>query len=293
MEWSSSSRLHPRVAFVFIMGYIVSITTVPAMSNRRSVNGQKSRALGSATGLRGPCAMRENMPEVVAELVAEFNQILENLQLPQDALAARQRVEKLTQRGCDEKFVLRVSYLYAYTANAFKKNAKDEAGTPSSSRLIALPGLGMSRRDVANHVRDTRHVARQIQRFLAVSGVNYFFRKPGKDQRTLLTADELSSLPKALERYCRFAVEVGQACSIPREKRLQRDRFLCSLVVYVKVSPGKPHWESLLDIINAWNLVTIQDVTTLMSQFKRANRPDQLPLFWPRSQSGAGFGTQT
>jgi hypothetical protein len=231
--------------------------------------------------------MRENTPEVVAELVAEFNQILENLQLPQDAVAARNRLEKLSQRGCDEKFVLRVSYLYAYTANAFKRNAKDEASTPSSSRLIALPGLGMSRRELANHVRDTRHVARQIQRFLAVA------RKPGKDQQTLLTADELSTLPKALERYCRFAVEVGQACSIPREKRLQRDRFLCSLVVYVKVSTGKPHWESLLDIINAWNLVTIQDVTTLMSQFKRANRPDQLPLFWPRSQSGAGFGTQT
>jgi hypothetical protein len=108
------------------------------------------------------------MPEVVAELVAEFNQILENLQLPQDAVAARHRLEKLTQRGCDEKFVLRVSYLYAYTANAFKKNAKDEASTPSSSRLIALPGLGMSRRELANHVRDTRHVAREIQRFLAV-----------------------------------------------------------------------------------------------------------------------------
>jgi hypothetical protein len=74
--------------------------------------------------------MRENVPEVVAELVAEFNQILENLQLPHDAVAARNRLEKLTQRGCDEKFVLRVSYLYAYTANACNKNAKDEASSP-------------------------------------------------------------------------------------------------------------------------------------------------------------------
>jgi hypothetical protein len=229
--------------------------------------------------------MSDSIPPVVAELVGEFYEILSNLKLPEDDAQAQRSVERLTEYGCEATFLLQVSFLYAYTAMAFRKNAQAETSTPSGSRLIALPGLGMSRRELANHVRDVRHVARQIQRIVAVA------RKPGKDQETLRTAAELATLPDKLERYCRFAIEVGRACSIPREKRLQRDRFLCSLVAYVRACTGKPHWESLVALINTWKLVNIQGVETLRVQFDRANRPGQLPLLWPTNRSGQASET--
>ena len=142
----------------------------------------------------------------------------------------------------------------------------------------------MSRRELANQVRDARHVARQIERFLAVA------RKPGKDEETLRTAEELAELPKMLKRYCKFAVDVGQACYIPREKRLQRDRCLLSLVEHVKTVTGKPHWEDLLNLISAWKLVMVQDWKTLQVQFRRAHKPGQLPLFGPKSQAKQKLG---
>jgi len=220
--------------------------------------------------------MAETIPSV-SDVLAEINQTFAKLELPPGNPELRRRVRELVEQGCDEGFLLQVSWLYAYTALAFRKNAETERLTASSSRLIALPGLNMSRRELANHIRDVRHVTRQIERILAVA------RKPGKDPQTLLDAAELSPIPKLLERYCRFVADVGEACYIPREKRLQRDRCLCSLVAYVIALTGKPHWETLIDLINCWGLVFIEDESTLRSQSGRAKRPGQLPLFWPNT----------
>ena len=213
----------------------------------------------------------------VSQCLAEINQNLAEVDLPPDNKDLRARVDKLVEQGCDEQFLLEVSFLYAYVAFASKKNSEAEQSTPTMSRLIALPGLNMSRRELANHLRDVRHAARQIERILEVA------RKPGKDQQTLIDAADLGHLPKELERYCKFAADVGRACEIPREKRLQRDRCLCSLVKYVETITGKHHWETLVALINRWNLVFIEDDVTLRAQFRRANRPGQLPLFWPKT----------
>jgi hypothetical protein len=99
----------------------------------------------------------------VSELATEYLQTLNKLELPPDNREIRRRVQKMVEQGCDEKFLLQASYLYALTAHAFRKNAEAERLTTSSSRLIALPGLSMSRRDLANHIRDVRNAARQIE----------------------------------------------------------------------------------------------------------------------------------
>lgn len=216
----------------------------------------------------------ETVP-TVSEWVSEFLQDFAKLELPTGNPELRSRVQKLVEQGCDERFLLEMSYFYAYIADAFNKNAKTERSTSSSSRLVALPGLNMSRRALKNHIRDIQHDARQIERILAVA------RKPGKDPQTLHDAAELSPLPKLLERYCRLVADVGRACAIPHEKPLQRDRVLCSLVAHVSAVTGKPHWETLVDLINCWNLVFIKDEITLRAQSRRATGPDQLPLFRP------------
>jgi hypothetical protein len=176
----------------------------------------------------------------VSQWVAELTQNLADLAWPSSDHVVLDRVAKLVSHGCDEGFLKEISFLYGYVAFASKKNAEAERSTSSDSRLTALPGLSMSRRKLANHIRDVRHVGRQIKAFLSVA------RKPGKDPQTLLDAAQLGRIPELLEQYCKFAEEVGEACYIPKEKPLQQDRLLCSLVEYVKTVTGKPHWETLI-----------------------------------------------
>jgi hypothetical protein len=73
---------------------------------------------------------------------------------------------------------------------------------------------------------------------------------------------------------------------VQREIRLQRDRALRSLVAHVKTATGSPHWETLVDLINCWDLVTIEQPETLTGQVARSEASaDKLDLFLLRSRN--------
>jgi len=216
----------------------------------------------------------EDSPPTVPQWVTEILQNLDEAELPADD-DLRVRVDKLVSQGCNRRFVIEVSFFYAYVAFGFKRNTEAERSTNSGSRLVAFPGLQMTRRKLAKHVGDLRELARQMKRILAV------VRKPGKPPETSMEAAKLRSLPQLVEQYCDFIDDAGELCYIPREKRLQLDRLLCSLVKHVKDATGRPNWDTLLRLINCWGLVFIDDDVTLRAQVRRADRPDRLPLFGP------------
>ena len=84
--------------------------------------------------------MAETIPSV-SELVAEYLQTLAKLELPPAKTEVGPRVRKLVEQGCNERFLLEASYLYALMAHAVKRNAETERSTASSSRLIPLDTL--------------------------------------------------------------------------------------------------------------------------------------------------------
>ena len=84
--------------------------------------------------------MAETIPSA-SELVAEYLQTLAKLELPPAKTEVGPRVRKLVEQGCNERFLLEASYLYALMAHAVKRNAETERSTASSSRLIPLDTL--------------------------------------------------------------------------------------------------------------------------------------------------------
>jgi hypothetical protein len=213
------------------------------------------------------------------EQVAELEETLDNIQFPTDS-HLRTEIQKLTNLGCDEKALCQLSFLYAFTYHMYKKNAEAEAATPTPSRLIAFPGLQLSRSDLARRIREARTSLRQMVALLTV------VRKPGEgpDEHAPTRAEAVelrNSLKSVILRSCRLLCRAGVDCAIPNEKRLQRDRCLCSLIEYVKYKTGKPNWEILISLVNAWGLTAITNETTLRMQYKRASK--ELPLFTPET----------
>jgi hypothetical protein len=204
---------------------------------------------------------------------------LENISFPATADVAHSALRRLTTAGCDDKFVLQTTWMYAMVQRLLEEERLGLAALPRDSEATQLGGLRITLKQGKNHVSECRRIADDMERYLAVA------RVPGGSLRE--NADIFMfylTLPNVLRKYASFVEDLIERTRPTKEAVAQRNRIVVSLVNHVTQATGHSFFTELADIILAWRetwpFSNDMNADVLRKQFRRAAcSADLLPSF--------------
>jgi hypothetical protein len=203
----------------------------------------------------------------------------EDLSLPAAEQFANAAIRRLTSAGCNDKFVLQTTLMYAMSQSLLEEERLRLAALPRDSEAAQHAGLRLTLKRGKKHVSECRRMADETERFLAVA------RAPiGSLRDNVDIVMFFQGLPAVLRKYADFAEDLTERTRPTKEAVAQQNRILVSLVKYVTEITGQPRFSELAELILAWRETWpfAKDINSdvLRKQFRRAaSSSDLLPLF--------------
>lgn len=204
---------------------------------------------------------------------------LEGIELPATEARALSALNLLVSTGCNRRFLIEASFIYAMLLWAQESNRELERNTRPEYRKLALIGLSWSRADLRRHVKQCRQLADEVERFVGSA------RVPGgnvKDCVQVLMFDR--TLPRVLRNYADLAQKIGRMTDVLHETANKKASCLLSLVEHVRSVTGEVHLTHIADLISGWRsfhpfTLALSDETLRKQYERQMRRQTELALF--------------